>query len=79
MTALIQPDGDRWQICVQSFAGINPVGTRLYKMKDSQRQELRLEWPSLETRNLSKEDAEIRLKGWRLFLKVQSELKTKRK
>jgi len=38
LTALIQPDTTGLMICVQSYAGINPVGTRLWKMTEKQRQ-----------------------------------------
>lgn len=78
MTTLIQPDTHGLQICVSTHAGINPVGTRLFKIKESQRQEHRIVLPSLETRNLSQEDAELRLKEWTVFLKLQEKIKSKR-
>lgn len=57
LQTLIQPDGqDRFQICVSSFAGINPVGARLYKLTESQRQKHRIEIPSLENERKDREN-----------------------
>lgn len=75
MTTLIQPDATGLQICVSTHAGVNPVGTRLFKLTEKQRQQHRVHWPSLETRNLSPEDAETRLKEWRHFLTIQDKIK----
>jgi hypothetical protein len=75
MTALLQPDGDQWQVCVSTHAGINPIGARLYKITEKQRQQHRVELPSLETRNLSREEADLRLKEWTLFLTLQDKIK----
>lgn len=75
MTTLIQTDAPGLQICVSTYAGINPVGTRLFKLTEKQRQQHHVQWPSLETRNLSPDDAEIRLKEWRHFLTIQDKIK----
>jgi len=78
MTAIIHPDSSStWQICVQSHAGINVVGTRLFKITEKQRQENRVELPTLEVRGLDRDTAEIRCREWNLFLKVQSQLRSR--
>jgi len=31
MNLSIQPDGDKWMVAITSYAGVNPVGPRLWK------------------------------------------------
>ena len=76
LQTVIHPDSfSTWKICVQSNAGINPVGTRLFKLTEKQRQENRVELPSLECGGLTREVAEQRCKEWNLFLKVQETIR----
>ena len=75
LTAVVTPSGPLFDVRVQSFAGLNAIGTRLYKLTERQRQEARVELPTLDTVGLTRDEADRVCREWNLFLKVQETIR----
>ena len=65
MNLSIQPDGDKWMVAITSYAGVNPVGPRLWNGLQQHTRVL----PTFPVTGLERAEAETKLKEWVNFLK----------
>jgi hypothetical protein len=74
-TLHIAPDGSLFMVAIRSFAGVNPVGPRLWRNTSTNSRPL----PPLKATGLTRAEAEDTLEKWREFLRLQDAEQVKKK